>query len=286
MPDLIRLYRKSIRYENLRENSRKDYEQCIKVILAWSVRAGDPPVSSIRPLDVDAFYQGMFPKAPARANKTISILRTILEFAVKKGLLQTNPAVNPDLHVRPGRDVVWTSEEIRIFCKVAVEMGRPSIALATLVAVNIGQRQGDILKLAWSQYDGKTITLRQEKTQKRLAVPVIQELKIVLDTTKRISPTMIISETTQKPYARHNFTHLFRAVVKKAELRDELQFLDLRRTAVVELAQAGCNDLQIGAVTGHSYERSKKILETYLPRTEGVARSAITLLSKHRKRTK
>lgn len=286
MPDLIRLYRKSIRYQNLRENSRLDYEQCIKSILAWSEHGGEPPASMIRPLDIDAFYQALLPKAPSRARKTIVVLRAILEFGVKKDLLKSNPAARPDLRVQPGRDVVWSADEIRMFCAKAREMDRSSLALATLLAVNIGQRQGDILKMAWSQYDGRTITLRQQKTGKRLAIPVVQELKLELDDTKRVSPTVIISETTGKPYTRHNFSHLFRTIVQAASLREELQFLDLRRTAVVELAEAGCNDLQIGAVTGHSYDRSKKILETYLPRTEGVARSAITLLSKHRKRTK
>jgi len=95
----------------------------------------------------------------------------------------------------------------------------------------------------------------------------------------------VISEKTGKPYMRHNFSHLFRAIAQKAELRGELQFRDLRRTAAVRLGEAGCDLKDIAHITGHSYDRVK-IFETYLPRTRAVAKEAIVRLSEHRKRTK
>jgi hypothetical protein len=39
-----------------------------------------------------------------------------------------------------------------------------------LLAINTGQRQGDLLKLPWNSYDGKVIKLRQ----RRLVAPVIE----------------------------------------------------------------------------------------------------------------
>jgi hypothetical protein len=61
-----------------------------------------------------------------------------------------------------------------------------------------------------------------------------------------------------------------------AEL-EQLQFRDFRRTAVVFLGELGIADQLIAAITGHSLDETKKILETYMPRTTGMAARAIAL---------
>jgi integrase len=55
------------------------------------------------------------------------------------------------------------------------------VALAVLIAANTAQREGDILAMSESQYDGKTITLTQSKTGTTLSIPVTRELKQALD---------------------------------------------------------------------------------------------------------
>ena len=56
-----------------------------------------------------------------------------------------------------------------------------------------------------------------------------------------------------------------------------LQFRDFRRTCVVVMAQRGIPDHLISAITGHQLDTVKKILETYLPRTTGMAMLAMDL---------
>ncbi len=56
-----------------------------------------------------------------------------------------------------------------------------------------------------------------------------------------------------------------------------LQPRDLRRTACVRLAEAGCNDIQIAAISGHTIDRTRQILETYVVRTEAMGEAAIEL---------
>ena len=143
-----------------------------------------------------------------------------------------------------------------------------------------------MLRLGWTQYDGASIRLRQRKTGKLIAVPAIAELRETLDTAPRTAATMVVSETTGRPYAEDNFTHLFREIAGAAELPPELQFRDLRRTAVVFLAEAGCSVPEIAAITGHSLRTATQILETYLPRNTVMARNAIARLEEHRARTK
>ncbi|HYN37933.1 MAG TPA: tyrosine-type recombinase/integrase, partial [Rhodospirillales bacterium] len=217
-----------------------------------------------------------------------------------------------------------------------------------LMGAFLGQREGDILRLTWAQYDGSMITLRQSKTGAVLTVPVASQLKTALDEaltklreagavdgrganivalprakplTRRsvadasvatptdgdsmplqsgldghdarlisesapakASPVILISETTTRPYKADHFRHEFRRIAKAAGIG--LQFLDLRRSAVVHLAEADCTIPQISAITGHQLDRTTRILETYLPRTAPMAKAAILKLELYRKRTK
>ena len=56
---------------------------------------------------------------------------------------------------------------------------------------------------------------------------------------------------------------------------ENLQVRDIRRTAVVALGVAGCTESEVSQITGHEIERTRRILETYLPRNVEIARAAI-----------
>jgi len=60
-------------------------------------------------------------------------------------------------------------------------------------------------------------------------------------------------------------------------------FMDLRRTAVVHLARAGCSVPEIAAITGHSVSLAVSILEVYLPRDSEMAAAAIAKLDAWRR---
>lgn len=57
----------------------------------------------------------------------------------------------------------------------------------------------------------------------------------------------------------------------------ELQFRDFRRTAVVVMGELGIADHLIAAITGHDLDETKRILDTYMPRTTGMAARAIAM---------
>jgi len=59
--------------------------------------------------------------------------------------------------------------------------------------------------------------------------------------------------------------------------------MDLRRTAVVHLARAGCSVPEIAAITGHSVSLTVSILEVYLPRDSEMAAAAISKLDAWRR---
>lgn len=61
---------------------------------------------------------------------------------------------------------------------------------------------------------------------------------------------------------------------------------DLRRTAVIRLAEAECTVLQIAAIARHSLKQVATILETCFVRTYEMGAAAITKLEEHQDRRK
>jgi integrase len=150
---------------------------------------------------------------------------------------------------------------------------------------DLGQRQGDCLKLIRGAYNGSKINLRQSKTGSEVNVPVLPELKLLLDTVpNKNSIQLVINEYTGRPYTSDNFKSVFRVIANKAGFKGK-EFLDLRRSAAVRLAEAGCTPKQVVAVTGHKIEHGQKILDTYMPRTDKMADDAMSKLLKNRHKT-
>jgi len=285
IPWLVKLYKADEVYTDLKPKTQQGYDQWLKEIETWSQRAGHPPIKTIERRHAKEFYRSMA-ATPHKANAVLRVLRILLRFAVDEGYLPANPAEKIHLKDCKPRDAVWTAEEITQFCKVAHAENRPSMALAVLLGANLGQREGDILRLTWGQYTNQAISLRQGKTNAFVSVPVTDELREALASTLRSSPTILVSETTGRPYQSFNFGHVFREIARKAGIGDHLRFMDLRRTAVVWLAEAGCEIYEIAAITGHSLSRTVDIMEVYLPRNRAMARNAIAKLNEYRRKTK
>src|SRR5262249_52340764 len=150
-------------------------------------------------------------------------------------------------------------------------------ALAALARVWTGQRQGDLLRLPWSAYNGATIRLKQSKTGERVEIPVGAPLKAALDATPKRGP-IILTSTDKRPWTPDGFRASWGKACKKAAIAD-VTFNDLRGTAVTRLALVGCTEPQIAAITGHSLRDVRSILDAhYLHRDIELARTAINKL--------
>jgi integrase len=151
--------------------------------------------------------------------------------------------------------------------------------LALLLALWTGQRQGDLLRVPWSAYDGTHIRLRQSKTGRRVVIRVGAPLKAALDATPRRS-TIILTSTQGQPWATNSFQVAWGRACKAAGVSG-VTFHDLRGTAVTRLAIAGCTEAEIATITGHSLRGAQAILDThYLSRDQALGESAITKLEK------
>jgi len=134
--------------------------------------------------------------------------------------------------------------------------------------------------MTWQAYDGDAITIRQQKTGKLVEVPCAPVLRQALDEAKATrTGTVIVAGPSGQRLTKATWFKAFNIIRDKAGL-DHLQARDLRRTAVVNLARAGCTIPEIASCTGHSLQNAQRILEHYLPRDIHLARAAIYKLER------
>jgi hypothetical protein len=110
-------------------------------------------------------------------------------------------------------------------------------------------------------------------------VPVHPVLRAHLDALSRKGASLITYRGRPVPYTR--FNDRFRRI---AAAGIDAQARDLRRTAMLRMAEAGATVPQIASVSGHSIEATQRILETYLPRNRDLAGIAIARLADYQSR--
>jgi integrase len=146
-----------------------------------------------------------------------------------------------------------------------------------MLALWTGQRQGDLLRLPWSAYDGSHIRLRQSKTGRRVSLPVGEPLRILLDRTVPRGP-LILATTRGKPWTPDGFRTPWSKACARSGING-LTFHDLRGSAVVRLALADATVPQIATFTGHSLRDVEAILDAhYLGRDVKLAEIAVMKL--------
>jgi integrase len=217
---------------------------------------------------------------PRTADYAWTVLARVLSVAKDRGLIAVNVCERGGRLYETNRtEIIWTAEHISKFCAVASE----PLQFALLLALWTGQRQGDLVRLTWMQYDGGKIRLRQGKSRgkRRVVIPVGPPLKTALDGRRPAKAEgAILRNTLGEPWTTDGFKTSWAKAFDRAGLGDEdLHFHDLRGTAVTRLALSGCTVPEIAAITGHSPRDVETILEAhYLGGRVELAEQAIAKL--------
>jgi len=146
-----------------------------------------------------------------------------------------------------------------------------------------GQRRGDVLAMTKADYDGAWIRVEaQEKTGEALWIPAHPALRAYLDRLG-VEVGLLVKGPGAGPWDRSGFAKAFRQALDAAGLQG-LHFHGLRHSASRGLAEAGCTDEEIAAITGH---RAREMVAHYTrqARQRRLAESAISKLVDHEKRT-
>lgn len=268
---IIRAYEASESYTKLAPGTRSYYDRILRLILRTF---GDLPFEALTRRVIVDFCHGF--SAAGEQRKAAAVLSNLFEVAIYHGHVKENHARRLRLKTPQRRGTIWTNEEIEAFLAgAAAHKASKHVLLYFSLLRYTAQRPGDVAAMTWKQYSGSAVKLRQQKTKTLVEVPCHRDLRTILDAQERRSIHIFAGEDgTPLTYAK---LREWEADVRDAANLKHLQMRDLRRTAMVRMGEAGAEMHQIAAVSGHTIETTRQILETYLPRTLKMARGAIDL---------
>ncbi len=280
---LVDKFKDSTKFTTRSPHTQRAYRTYLALI---EKKFGTMPLAAAedrRARDVFLTWRDSFAATPRKADYAWATLARLMSFGKDRGLMTVNvcEGVGERLYQSDRSEKIWTADDIREFC------GAASVELqaALLLALWTGQRQGDLLRLSWKNYDGQHIRLRQRKAKggkgRRVTIPVGSPLKAALDAAKKQERTAVTILTNSRglPWTEDGFRASWGKAFERAGLGD-LHFHDLRGTAVTRLALAECTVPEIAAITGHSLETVQDILDAhYLGGRLELAESAIKKLN-------
>ncbi len=241
---LIVAYRQSAAYVGLRPTTKKGYASTLSTL---EVKHGH---RSVRGLTRERIVTGIlqpYADRPGAALALLKLLRVLIRHAMNIGWLDRDPSLGIK---RPKTQEIrsWTEEEIAIFERKWPIGSKQRLAFALFLYT--GQRRSDVHRMTWSDYRGAMIHVVQQKTRKKLVIPVHPWLANHLTLAKSEAPT-IVSTVFGKPFTVAGFSQFMRAAIADAGLPLDCQPHGLRKAAGRRLAEAGCSAHEIMSILGH-----------------------------------
>lgn len=211
---------------------------------------GDKPLVLLERRHIAVMLGKMKPYA---AHNWLKTLRGLMAFAVEVELLRDDPTTGikrAQTKASTGFHS-WTEGEILQYEAHHPVGSRGRLALALLLYT--AQRRSDIVRLGPQHVRDGTITLRPQKTlrtsAKTLELPLHPALAEVIAATPTGHLSFLVT-TPGAPFTAAGFGGWFRERCNEAGL-PHCTAHGLRKAQCRRLAEAGCSEHQIAAVTGH-----------------------------------
>lgn len=145
---------------------------------------GEKEPCAIAPLDVDRLRLKMLKtKSPSYVRGTIELLRRIINYGVRKRLIQpiSFQIEIPSVDDKKTEDL--TPEQLQNLLRVIAEDDHPHAGKMMLMALYTGMRKGEILRLQWSDIDFQRgfIRLRDTKGGRDQEIPLNDSARGLLE---------------------------------------------------------------------------------------------------------
>jgi integrase len=243
------------RHAKVKKRSWKEDDRILKAELLPHWR--HTPLRDLRRRDVRNLVHAIAARpAPIMANRTLALVRKMLNFAIEAEWLEANPAsLIPKPGTEQSRDRVLTQDEIKAFW-VAVEEEPPAIRAWLRLRLLTVQRGGEVVRMRWSDVDlqNKWWTIPAEATKNKLAhrVPLNAAAGALLREL-RSSATLEAAWVCASSNPDVPVIHDAKKAIARVRRRMSVDFRghDLRRTAASVMASAGVSRLVVAKVLNH-----------------------------------
>lgn len=176
------------------------------------------------------------------------MLLHLLDHAVDIKMITVNPALGVKKFKTKDDGIhTWTEDEVARFTARHPVGSRAHLALALMLWT--AQRRSDAVRMGWQHVRNGKIAVRQDKTDTPLLIPISGELAATLALVPRTNLTFLLTERGA-PFTAAGFGNWFRERCDEAGL-PQCSAHGLRKLAATRLAELGCSEREIMAITGH-----------------------------------
>jgi hypothetical protein len=245
-------------------------------------------LQEMHPSLVQAYMDGM-DGLPGKQRSAMGALKQLEKWAVVRDLLPRSITTGVEIGHSDGGHVPWTDDQVALGERFAP----PDLARAITLAANTGQRGSDLVRISPTDieiYKGvQGVNVTQQKTKKRIWVPITAELAARMATWER-RPGPFLVKQDGRPWSRKSlsnaWTYARDNIAELAPLRIDNLVLDpawaplkdkglvihgLRGTACVRLRRAGATESQIADMVGMSIEMVAKYCRFSVQRENALA---------------
>lgn len=278
-------YRKLEKFGDLRHNTRTGYRLAMDMVEAIAMKSGTLGQRKAAAIDApaaDTLYKKAREKHGERQGAyMMQVCRLVWNQAVRHNKatgVKENPFSGMGIKASSGAgrgNVAATRAQYEAYKAAAIEMGRPSMAVAAAICFEGCQRVYDAFGfedpdnrikrgVKWGGYrPGVLIGLIQSKTGNVVDIPLADgegddrvelypELEAAIALIERGADDELIvrDERTGKPYTPSYQVQLHRKIRAAAGLPKEIKFTSFRHGGITEIGDSGTDDVR--AVSGHS----------------------------------
>lgn len=194
-------------------------------------------------------------RSPATTNRYIAALSHCYTMALNEwGWVELNPVSRVKKPTEPRGRVRYLDDDERKRLLDACEKSYlPALNPIVILALSTGMRQGEILRLKWSDvdFDRRQLVIHETKNNERRVVPVVSQAYRVLCEYGKvwdISSEQIFPEGAKSGVQA--IRKAWESVLREAKIED-FRFHDLRHSAASYLAMNGATLAEIAEVLGH-----------------------------------
>lgn len=239
--------------KDLSENTLKQYRLAAKRLKQILVEFSP---EQVRPKHVAAI-KAELADTPNMANRILSFLRSVFQFAVEWQIVESNPCIGIKRHRETARDRYITDAEFAAIRTQAVDWLIPIIDMCYLTA----QRINDVLTIRLSDISADGISFQQQKTGNKLLVrmtPDIEQTIAAAKATKaksRVASIYLFSARAGKAREYRTVRDKWDEACAAAGVADA-HLHDLRAKGMTDTERQGNNAQTLG---GHTDRRTTQI---------------------------
>jgi len=279
LEDLANYYLHSPQFLALRPETQKSYEyrigRALNTLVTPKRSLGSLKLEKLGVSDCKIAYQQWVKHGVRTANLTSTILSVLFNMAEELELIVRNPMRSVKKMQGKPRKVTWTPDQVRLFTDTAFSKYEwRSIGLIVYMAYAFAQRIGDMRSLKWENinFEEHRLDLEQSKKRAEVHLPIHIHMYRMLERQYKdfgfqeyVAPHPYPRSGSYRIYTDTDISRMVNRVKEEAGLPKELTAMDMRRTAITEMVEAGVDTTQIMSVSGHNSPNSMKpyIRHTY-----------------------